>query len=215
MSSIPIVLPVRFSGGGLAMQTTTSRLAADSVFVRSIVSPKEGARVELHLTLPNASDPVTVMGTVAERATGQEPGFLVKFDPLDVQSGKYLFAFLQSRGVVAPGKQRTFERVKTRLQVGWSSPKEFLVAYSENISRGGIFVATKRPPALREIVELLLELPDGQAPAKTNAEVVQSVSEDQAVAGGRVAGAGLQFVGGDDEFRRRLDACIEHLLGGG
>jgi hypothetical protein len=27
-----------------------------------------------------------------------------------------------------------------------------------------------------------------------------------------VAGAGLQFIGGDDEFRRRLDECIEKLL---
>ncbi|HUJ26812.1 MAG TPA: PilZ domain-containing protein [Myxococcales bacterium] len=213
--SIPIVLPVRFSGGGLSMQTTTSRLSAGSVFVRSMVSPKEGARVELLLTLPGAPAPVKIDGSVTERAGGPESGFTAKFDALSPEANKHLSALLQSHGVAAPPDKRTFERVRTRIQVGWSSPKEFLVAYSENISRGGIFVATRRPPELREVVELLLELPDGQPPAKTLAAVVQRVTEEQAAAGKRVAGAGLQFVGGDDEFRKRLDTCIEHLLAPG
>ena len=209
----PIVLPVRFSGGGLSMQTTTSRISAESVYVRCIVAPKEGARVELLLTLPGAPEPAKIAGVVQERNSGQEAGFSVKLDSLEPAARKHLHALLESRGVLPAGHQRAFERVKARLQVGWSSPKEFLVAYSENISRGGLFVATRKPPAVREIVELLMELPDGQAPAKTNAEVVQSVTEEEAIAAGRVAGVGLQFVGGDDEFRRRLDSCIEHLLG--
>ncbi|HET9752997.1 MAG TPA: PilZ domain-containing protein, partial [Myxococcales bacterium] len=108
--------------------------------------------------------------------------------------------------------ERGFPRVQARLQVGWSSAREFLVAYSENISRGGIFVATQNPPPLRETVELLLELPDGKPPARTHAEVVQCVTAEQALATGRTAGAGLQFIGGDEDFRRRIDACIEHLL---
>lgn len=193
------------------MHTTTSRLGPEAAFVRGVVSPKEGARVELFLTLPTVSAPVKIEGTVSERTAGQESGFLAKFDPLKPEVARYLLPLLESRGLAPQPSQRSFERVKARIQVGWSSPKEFLVAYSENISRGGIFVATRRPPELREVVELLLELPDGQAPAKTLAAVVQRITEEQA-AGGRVPGAGLQFVGGDDEFRRRLDACIEHLL---
>jgi Tfp pilus assembly protein PilZ len=73
-------------------------------------------------------------------------------------------------------------------------------------------VATQNPPPVREMVELLLELPDGQPPVRTHAEVVQCVTADQAHATGRTAGAGLQFIGGDEDFRRRVDACIEHLL---
>ena len=58
----------------------------------------------------------------------------------------------------------------------------------------------------------LLELPDKQGPAKTQAQVVQRTTPQEARAEGRVAGAGLQFVGSDDSFRARLDACIEHLI---
>src|SRR4029077_7366692 len=106
---------------------------------------------------------------------------------------------------------RTYARVTARFRVGWTSAKDFLVAYSENISRGGLFLATDNPPALREIVELSIQLPDGKAPVKTKAEVVHSLTPDRARATGRVAGAGLQFIGGADEFRERLDECIAAL----
>ena len=231
-STLPLVVPVRFSGGGLSMQTTSSRIGGDGVFVRCLVSPKEGARVRVALTLPGSARPLEAEGTVTDRAQGNAPGkesgFWVRFEALSREAQAALDALLRDRGIEpsppsaakpAPGAPaaplrtpRGFPRVQTRLQVGWSSPREFLVAYSENISRGGIFVATQNPPPVREMVELLLELPDGQAPAKTNAEVVQCVTAEQAQATGKTAGAGLQFIGGDEDFRRRVDACIEHLL---
>ena len=58
------------------------------------------------------------------------------------------------------------------------------------------------------------KLERGKGPARTQAEVVQRVTVEEA-GPHRVAGAGLQFVGSDDEFRQRLDACIEHLLTAG
>ena len=212
--TLPIVVPVRYSGGGLTMQTTSSRISAEGVFIRGFVTPKQGALVSVQLTLPQVARPIEARGTVTERVVpgtqGKEAGFWVRFDTMDADARAVLTDLLKDRAA-NPGK-RAFARVKTQLQVGWKSPKEFLVAYSENISRGGIFVATPKPPALREVVELLLELPDGLAPAKTDAEVIQRITPEQAVHLGRVAGAGLQFVGSDDDFRRRLDECIEHLL---
>jgi uncharacterized protein (TIGR02266 family) len=95
--------------------------------------------------------------------------------------------------------------------VGWTSARDFLVAYSENISRGGIFIATDNPPALREVVELSIQLPDGKPPVTTKAEVVHSLTLERARSTGRVAGAGLQFIGGTDDFRQRLDECISAL----
>jgi len=226
--TLPLVVPVRFSGGGLSMQTTSSRVGKEGVFVRCLVSPKEGARVTVALTLPGNARPMEASGTVTERAhggaPGKESGFWVQFDALSGEAQAALDALLRERGLAGPPAakaaapaapariERGFPRVQTRLQVGWSSAREFLVAYSENISRGGIFVATQNQPLAREVVELLLELPDGSPPARTHAEVVQCVTAEQAKATGRTAGAGLQFIGGDEDFRRRVDACIDHLL---
>src|SRR5438477_199705 len=106
--TLPIVVPVRYSGGGLTMQTTSSRLSAEGVFVRGFVTPKEGAVLSLTLTLPGVAQPI------------------------------------QAKGV--------------------------------------------------------------------NAEGIQSITPAQALQLKRAAGAGLQFVDSDDEFRRRLDLCIDNLL---
>jgi uncharacterized protein (TIGR02266 family) len=230
MDAIQLVVPVRFSGGGLSMQTTTSKVGLESVFIRCMVAPKSGAAIKIELTLPAAEGPVELTGTVSERVgpgdRTKEAGFWAKLDPLNEYANKSLSAALGIRAPATPKApprvqrpeapktreaSRAFERIKARLQVGWATAREFLVAYSENISRGGIFVATQNPPDLREVVELLLELPDGGGPAKTDAEVVHRVTAEQATRG-RVAGAGLQFVGADDEFRERLDRCMENLL---
>jgi uncharacterized protein (TIGR02266 family) len=232
-STIPLVAPVRFSGGGLSMQTTISRIGAEGMFVRSLVSPKEGSQMSLSLSLPGAARPVEVKATVGARPreTGRDPGFWVGFGELSEDARAFLDSLLRSRGVPGMGRtppratvpapkpaqparpeaDRAWPRVPARLRVGWTSSKDFLSAYSKNISRGGIFIATDNPPALRVIVELSVELPDGKPPVKTHAEVVHCVPPAQARATGTQAGAGLQFIDASDDFRERLDACIAAL----
>jgi len=221
MDSHPIVVPVRFSGGGITMQSTTSRISPESAFVRALVAPREGAKMSLRLTLPGAQLPLQLTGTLTEvvppGVPGKEAGFWVRFDELDAHTRRNLDALLARRRAVQPTPQlpierRSFGRVAVRLRVGWASRRAFLAVYSANISQGGVFVATPAPPALREVIELQLDLPDGEPPARTQAEVVQRITVEEARASGRVAGAGLQFIGSDDDFRRRLDACIEKLV---
>src|SRR5438105_121927 len=150
MESLPLVVPIRFSGGGLTMQTTTSRMGMTGAFVRCLVGPKQGAEVALEITLPGGAPAVPLRGTVIETvpigSKGKEAGFWVQFASSD------------------------------------SAIESFLV------KKGGLQLA--RP----------------------HAQVIQRTTADEAKRAGRTAGAGLQFIGGDDEFRRRLDACIDNLL---
>jgi uncharacterized protein (TIGR02266 family) len=212
----PIVVPVRFSGGGLTMQSTSSRLGPDSVFVRGMVTPREGAVLTLQITLPNAAQPLDLRATVIERVQsnvkGKEAGFWARFDAPLPEATALIEKLLNDRNAPGASAKRAFVRVRTQLEVTWTSAREFLVVYAENISAGGIFVVSQNPPPLHEVVELLLKLPDGEGPAKTDAEVIQRLTPDEANHLGRQPGAGLQFVGSDDEFRRRLDLCIDNLL---
>jgi uncharacterized protein (TIGR02266 family) len=214
--SLPIVVPVRFSGGGLTMQTTSSRLGADSIFVRGVVTPKEGSSITIRITLPDAPEPLDARATVIERVMpnvkGKEAGFWARFDALTPEATAQLEKLLRERSGQGGPTRRAFARVPVKLEVEWTSAREFLVVYAENISAGGMFVVSQDPPPLHEVVELSLKLPDGDPPAKTQAEVIQRLTADEARRLGRQPGAGLQFVGGDDDFRRRLDRCIENLL---
>ena len=101
MDPMPIVVPVRFSGGGLTMQTTTSRMSFDTLFVRCLVAPKQAADVTLELTLPDDVQPVRIKGTITETIAigkkGKEAGFWVK-----VSGDERLEAFLRKKAGLAP-----------------------------------------------------------------------------------------------------------------
>ena len=213
--TLPIVLPVRFSGGGLTMQTTTSRLSVEGAFVRGVVTPKEGATIAAQFTLP-ATGILDARGTVTERVPpgvkGREAGFWLRFDKLGEGAKEILEQLLSERSAPGGPPKRAFSRVPTHLQVSWPTTRDFLIVYADNISAGGIFVVTDNPPELKTVVELSLRLPDNDVPARTSAEVIQRVTVQEAQRLGKKPGAGLQFVGSNDEFRRRLDLCIENLL---
>jgi uncharacterized protein (TIGR02266 family) len=222
-STVPLVAPVRCSGGGLVLQTTISRVGPTGLFVRSVVIPREGARMDLSLSLPNAARPLQIAGEVGRRPpeVGRSSGFWVDFVEMSDDARAFLDPLLRAHGAAGfdpprPAAKRAtdaraFPRVEAKLQVSWKSSRDFLSAWSRNLSCGGIFIATDAPPALREIVELSIALPDGKPPAKSHAEVVHCVTPEEARRTGAVAGAGLQFLDADDEFRERLDACVQAL----
>ena len=220
-STIPLVIPVRFSGRLFSVQTTTGRISEESVFVRSLDSPKEGSSVSLQLALPGSRGMLDATGIVSPQLepSANEHGFWVKFDALPQPTRALLDALLQERRArgplppahASPANRRAYARRPARLRVGWTSSRNFLVAYSENISRGGIFIAMNEPPPLHEVVELSVELPDGHSPVRTHAEIAHCVTPQETRFGGGVSGVGLQFIGASDEFRQRLDACIEDL----
>ena len=211
-STVKLVVPVRFSGGGLSLQTTTARVGAEGIFVRSLLCPKEGSQVTLRLSLPGSARPLDATGTVAppRDESGKEAGFWVVFNELSDDARAFLDVILRSRGVAGPGRpprkeqtvrdgdRRACFRMPAHLRVSWKSAREFLESYSANISRG-------------EIVELSLALPDGLPPVKTRAEVVHLVLTAEARRRGVRAGAGMQFLDSGDEFRARLDACVKAL----
>jgi uncharacterized protein (TIGR02266 family) len=223
-STVPLVAPIRFSGGGLSLQSTISRVSAEGLFIRSLVSPRSGAQMELSLSLPNAARPLQITGKVGRRPAdaGKDSGFWVGFEQMSEEARAFLDSFLRGKGSEGfprprprPGpagaEGRAFPRVEAQLRVGWKSSREFLSAWSLNLSCGGIFIATETPPALREVVELSITLPDGKPPVKSHAEVVHCVTPEQAEKTGEAAGAGLQFLDSDDDFRARLNACVEAL----
>ena len=57
------------------------------------------------------------------------------------------------------------------------------------------------------LVQVIVELPDGQPPAEVQGIVLHRVAPGTAAK----AGAGVQFIGADDAFRARLDAYLDKL----
>jgi uncharacterized protein (TIGR02266 family) len=97
--------------------------------------------------------------------------------------------------------ERTEERFDAALKVSYNSYNDFITEYTSDVSKGGIFINTKRHHAINEIVDLSLDVPGFNMPLKIKGEVmhikIQNVPDED-------AGIGVKFVDIDPESRKAL-----------
>lgn len=99
---------------------------------------------------------------------------------------------------------RRYPRVAspTGLLVAWKSSTSRAVSYLETIGLGGLFVLTRKPVPLRSMVEVLVDLPEGEVRARA---VVRRVAPAK--------GMGIEFIAMSQEDRARLSKSLQPLLG--
>ena len=85
--------------------------------------------------------------------------------------------------------------------VAWQSAGRRDACRARNLGLGGIYVDTRNPADVGEIVELLFDAPEGEV--RTRA-IVRSMHFGR--------GMGLEFIGLDFLERRRLHAMLKTLL---
>ncbi|MBN2361862.1 MAG: PilZ domain-containing protein [Deltaproteobacteria bacterium] len=98
--------------------------------------------------------------------------------------------------------------VNQRARVQLADRQALFDLYLKDISRGGLFVETDQPFALRSRIEITLEVEKGGA-LQIEGEVVHIVTREQAAAWGCAAGVGVQFSDLDLEKRDRLESYLD------
>ena len=87
--------------------------------------------------------------------------------------------------------RRVFSRIQLEVEVTLRNENTFFTGFSENISEGGLFVATEAPWEIGERIEFSLSLMGGEV--RTHHGVVRWVRPANS-SGGLPAGMGVQFV---------------------
>lgn len=226
MEPAAIVFPIRFATGNIAVQTTTSALSEQGVLVRCLEPPPAGTAISIKLHLPGAREAMHLDGRVGEHSNpGDEPGFWADFvgvaDAQRAQIGEVIArrrraADAKPIGAMALNPhdegRRAFPRYNVHFAVRFATVQDFVLEYAANISAGGVFVHTENPPPLKTVVQVEMELPGAGSAVPARALVVHRVTKQEAQQRGTVPGVGVQFMDADDEFRRRIDAAITHIL---
>jgi hypothetical protein len=209
-----MAFPVRFVAEGQSVQTTSRDLDEQSVFIRCVEPPAKGERVVLRLYLPGFSADDSIEGEVTEP---DREGFRARFVRLSKDARLHISAALL--GVSSPKaapveplppaveNARLLPRYLDRLRVTLSPGKHSAQREVLNLSASGLFIHCDPPPAIDQIVQVILELPDGQPPLQVQAIVLHRLLPGSP----REPGAGVQFIGASDAFRARLDAYLEKL----
>jgi PilZ domain len=218
-----LVLPVRFTTRGEAVQTTTREIDLSGAFVRCVDAPPVGAELVLELQLPG-DEPAVVAGKVESRSGGPvDAGFYARFVDPDPQ---FTFRVRQALGgkkpspaSLGPGAEpgvgrnrRTTSRYLGKLVVKLGGRGIAPGVFALDLSQTGLFVLMPNPPEVDEMLQLELELPDKLPPSSVLGLVVRRVGLPDS-GPGKPAGAGLVFVSGDDGFRKRYDTYLATLKG--
>jgi len=210
MAIRPYVIPVRFTVGDQVLQATTGALGMDCAYVRCLVPPRPGERIDLRLYLSDER-PVEVKAKVRGR-TGRESamGFWADFVPEKMDRSRIARAVGLVEQPARPQDRRATPRYAARFAVRFGTVDEFRREYATNISAGGLFIRTEQPPEMDAVVDVSLELPGGQ-PVEGKAVVVHRVTPEEAAQRKVDPGVGVQFVQGDDRFRERVDQFVATL----
>lgn len=103
-----------------------------------------------------------------------------------------MYAFRVSEDTEAD--RRSDPRIERTFRVKYPSLDDFVIAYTSNISRGGMFVLTEDPLPVGTVVRVSLELPDEEADEGPVVPCVARVAYVQDPGGGEPAGMGLELV---------------------
>jgi uncharacterized protein (TIGR02266 family) len=114
---------------------------------------------------------------------------------------------------VAPprgAERRTAPRVELQLEVGLSTDSNFYTGLTQDISTGGLFVATHQLHRVGQHVTVHLTLPGQPAPITVESEVrwVREISALQGAHG--TTGMGLKFLALDARAHQAIAAFLAH-----
>lgn len=179
----------------------------------------EGERVDLHLHLPELPQPIRVKGTVLRTVRSRTKGVSgmgIAFDEFDEYTRTTLQSYLREMTAdreCVVDRRGKFVRYDQVLEVEYNTVGEFIVDYSENISKNGLFVKTDKPQPIETIVPMKITLPNGEKLDVTG-KVVHVIDPELAGQISRAAGMGIQFLHYHGTSQERLWAYIESLSGG-
>lgn len=107
---------------------------------------------------------------------------------------------------LVPDPRRRAPRVEAQLGIDLVSDHNFYLGLTENVSEGGVFVATYRPFAVGERITVRVELPGIDEPL----EVVTEVRWVRAASVDVPPGVGLAFVDLGARGRRQVEAFVRY-----
>lgn len=105
--------------------------------------------------------------------------------------------------------ERRADRLQHELLVAYRTVDGFITDWAVNISRGGIFINTRKPLAVGTLVRLIVSLPDTAFPFDLTGRVARVSDFDNP--DNQVPGMGIEFVDVDDEKRSRIEKFVDKL----
>lgn len=186
-------------------------LSAGGVFIASARPHLPGTSLRIRL-LPAGAEAVDLRGTVCwgqrippRLAPVVQPGMGVC---LSAPPDAYFDLLASLRG---PAVRRAYPRLAARLEVRYRHRELVLKEYTENISQGGLFIATREP--FERGAPVQVELVIGELPTALPLEgrVAYRLDQQEASALGTTPGIGVQITAIDPRTKDALRSYVQRI----
>ena len=111
-----------------------------------------------------------------------------------------------------PDNKRRATRLHHEIPVAYRTVGSFLTDWATNLSRGGMFINTRKPLPVGTAVKILLHLPGTKFPCQLDGRVTRVTEFDNHA--NLVPGMGVEFTSVDEAKLRELDAFVDRLRRG-
>jgi type IV pilus assembly protein PilZ len=105
--------------------------------------------------------------------------------------------------------QRQHQRLHHELLVAYKSVDGFITDWATNISKGGIFINTRKPHPVGSRVRLIISLPDAAFPFDLTGKVMRVNEFDNP--SNQVPGMAIEFVDVDEDKKVRIERFVDRL----
>ncbi|UCD85957.1 MAG: TIGR02266 family protein [Deltaproteobacteria bacterium] len=214
----PVTVAVKYKGVKDFLVEYSRNISKGGIFLNTSNLLPYGTEVRLLFTLPGSTKEIKILGKVVHTITreegrqrNQETGMgieFIDFSPSSkIEISEYIEGLLAEKDV-AIEQRRKHPRFESRIKIGFKSVRDFLWEYSEDISKGGLFVKTNNPMPLKSRLQLKLCLPGRHREISVTGEVVYIVKAGDAR---KAPGMGIQLVDLDKNARSEIDEYLEEL----
>lgn len=189
-------------------------ISLGGVFVRADAPLPPGSVVALRMDAAGAPFGATarVVHIIDEGKSVEKqhpPGMGLEFERLRPDARDALQRYVHFLANAVKGRCAPRFSAKERVRVRLATDSQLNETWIEDISLGGLFLATDAPPSIGTCLDVELETPGGSL--LLAAEVVHVVDERTAAFMGHAQGAGLQFLDLDGAKRDALERYVEGL----
>jgi len=209
-SRLPHRITARFEAGQESGEGMILNVSEGGLFLQCALHFPHGELISLEI---GTETKIALVGKVAwaqkevATALGSTPGGIGI--ELFAVPNEYLEFVRSLRLARAEREPREEDRFEMFHHVRFDSGDAFLSEYSENLSRGGMFLSTDKPVPIGSEVKVRLEIPGLPEPAMVKGKVAYKLSAEEAAQHGRIPGVGVQFVALDAKAKDHL----RHYLG--
>lgn len=191
--------PILFDFFGAKRNGLVINFSKTGLFMQCHTLPDPGEILELSCSIDDKLKNVRLVGRVVWARSGiysalEDMGRGLGIDLISPPS-EYLSLVQRFQSAFeTPEGPREAPRLLAKHRVMYKSGLEFLTEYCEDLSRGGMYLATNSMLKKDEEIPLRLELPGITEPLEIMARVAHTLSEEESQAIGKSPGVGLQFL---------------------